>query len=1548
MSQRSSIGRVKVGFDSAKCSAAVLLVASVFMVGTASAAPRPLQTSFGSFAAGNPQALTVDQSNGDVYAIDGSTGTVSRFDASGAPKNFTAGPDAGTNTLGGTSPFSFLEPSGAEVAVDNSGGPDDGDIYVASTSGISIFSDEGAPLGTLDGSGTPSGAFGLPCGVAVDQSNGDLYVGDIAPAVWRYSPSGGTLTDSDFAGGISPEGITSCAVAADGGKVYASNWTSGPVDRVSASDFTTANPPPTVAGTQVDAAGNALATDPSTGDLYVDEGNRISVFDSAGNPQYSFGSASDFGTESAGIAVKGNGGRAYVADPTDGKIDVYGLLGAGPLLSVTRSGPGTGSVTSSPTGIDCGVNCQANFPFAASVTLTAVPDAGSGFSHWSGCDSATAASCTVTLTDDHEVTAVFSSKPSVGTPQSSQIAATEARLTANVNPEFEPTTYHFEYGTTTAYGNVTPELSAGNGGSDRSFTTLIEGLSPATTYHWRIVATNPLGSASSADQTFTTYASASIFGPCPNDALRTGPGASLPDCRAYEQATAIDKNGSDAQGSKMSVAASPDGDAITFTSQSGVPGGVGAATFPAFATHRAGDGWSTEGLLPPQELGQESEVVGWTPDLRYSFSVTRPGFGADTFLRQSQDHQIDVIVPGSTGRGTYAYVGASSDDSKVYFEAKGVTLTPDAAPVQGNLYVWNAETHQIKLVGQPPAGASALKGSFAGSYDWWNRDLYYGGALGSLYTEPTHAVSEDGNRVFFTAVGSGQLYLRTDPAGPNPSTVHVSASQRTDCADHDPCSHTPEPDPLGAAPAAFQTATADGSAAFFTSSEELTDDANTGPPVAEVPAIARADVDGSASDLKFLPTNARDVAVDGSHIYWSNPDDGTIGRANLDGTGVDPAFIRGAGAPNFIAVDSSHIYWSNRSSDAEYSTVEPTGTGSLGRANLDGSDVQPNCITGVTNPTGIAVGVGGDSDHLYWGNAQLFTGFGSVHQIGRTDISGDCASANSAANPGFIELSDTNDRPAGLAVDANSIYWASNPPNNGGGPIERANIDGTGPQTPIIETDIPGETGVESLAANTDIAVDGTYLYWTDIANHTIERAHLDGSDGQNPTAIVPNAGVALGLTLQSGKLYWATNQQTGAGGNPGNDLYRYDSGSRNLKDLTPDSSETDGADVLGVLGASNDGSYIYFAANGVLAAGASPGDCADLLEGHKGICNLYLWHRGEITFISRLQSGGALTTSDAQNWFPKSLYPDYQLQKTSRVTPDGKTLLFRSVLPLTSAVTPCESLEPGADCPEFFRYRADTGELTCVTCNPTGAPTTGSTKLASQGIRVFSPAKIEAVMSRNLSADGNTVFFESQDALVERDTNGAGGCPHPGGGNGTFDTNDCQDVYEWEAVGSGSCKAVEADGGCLYLLSSGKGKDPAFFGDASVSGNDAFIFTSAQEVPSDQDQLYDIYDVRVNGGLAAQHQGLPQPCTGDACQGNPTPPPADISPGSSRFIGPGNQVKKCAGSTRSHKVRCKKHRKHHGGHKKKHTAQCKKHKKECKKHSKSTPRTNTTRGGSK
>jgi hypothetical protein len=114
--------------------------------------------------------------------------------------------------------------------------------------------------------------------------------------------------------------------------------------------------------------------------------------------------------------------------------------------------------------------------------------------------------------------------------------------------------------------------------------------------------------------------------------------------------------------------------------------------------------------------------------------------------------------------------------------------------------------------------------------------------------------------------------------------------------------------------------------------------------------------------------------------------------------------------------------------------------------------------------------------------------------------------------------------------------------------------------------------------------------------------------------------------------------------------------------------------------------------------------------------------------------------------------------------------------------------------------------------------------------------------------------------------------------------------VYEWEADGAGSCQSSSDNGGCLYLISTGQSDAASFFEGASASGNDVFFATRDQLVGQDTDGgNYDIYDARVDGGLASQNPSPAASCSGTACQGPASAAPAAVTAASVTFTGPGN-----------------------------------------------------------
>jgi hypothetical protein len=432
----------------------------------------------------------------------------------------------------------------------------------------------------------------------------------------------------------------------------------------------------------------------------------------------------------------------------------------------------------------------------------------------------------------------------------------------------------------------------------------------------------------------------------------------------------------------------------------------------------------------------------------------------------------------------------------------------------------------------------------------------------------------------------------------------------------------------------------------------------------------------------------------------------------------------------------------------------------------------------------------------------------------------------------------------------------------------------------------------------------------------------------------------AQSVAVAGEHVYWANDPPPAS--KPGNDLYRYSEGG--LEDVSADPGEENGAQVFGVLGTSADGSVVYFAANGDLDGMglAKAGDCAGRLgpNSMSGECNLYRWEAGggAPSLVARLETDGNEAETDAANWAARTteVFREYNFQKTAQVSAGG-ALLFRSQQRLTAydnwIVTIVKEKEVDVEVitkvPEYYLYRQGR-PLACVSCDPSGAPPSGAPDLGSvfPGTNLI-PVRTASIASRNLAGNGTRAFFETTDALVAADTNGVPSCPSTPPTPGGFSFPSCLDVYEWEAAGAGSCEESssafsQTAGGCIYLLSTGKGKEPALFADASASGDDAYFFSRSRLVGQDKDELIDVYDVAANGGLAAQNPPAPPPLceSTDACHEAVPPAPAESSPTTPGFFGPTDPKP-------SHH---KKHKKHQA---KKHKHKAKKHKHKAKKHNK-------------
>jgi hypothetical protein len=404
--------------------------------------------------------------------------------------------------------------------------------------------------------------------------------------------------------------------------------------------------------------------------------------------------------------------------------------------------------------------------------------------------------------------------------------------------------------------------------------------------------------------------------------------------------------------------------------------------------------------------------------------------------------------------------------------------------------------------------------------------------------------------------------------------------------------------------------------------------------------------------------------------------------------------------------------------------------------------------------------------------------------------------------------------------------------------------------------------GQVSYFAENAVSEDGSRVYFTDLSS---ERLYLRESapGGAGETLEVSRGPAAWLAATPDGSQAFYTEDGV---------LYRFDvqggsggggAGSGQSTALTPP-----GGEVQGVLGVADDGSYVYFAANGALMSG-----------GVSGAGHIYVWHEGAIALVS--------SAGEEDDWSAHTLLYDSVARggpaegvRTARVSADGRTLLFSSRMNVAGydnhgAGGNCSEHEEPASCNELYVYSASTGGVTCVSCNPQGIPATHDALLYHAGSdgSIAPPTLYPWDLPRNLSANGSRVFFETEEALLEGDSNSV------------------MDVYEWEREGSGTC-AAERNGGCLYPISSGVSSEPSYFAEASADASDVFFFTRQPLVGQDEDELVDLYDAREGGGIAAQNPPAPAaPCLGEACHPAQAPAPATGLSASQLFSGPSDSA---------------------------------------------------------
>ncbi|HEX6154284.1 MAG TPA: NHL repeat-containing protein [Solirubrobacterales bacterium] len=517
-----------------------------------------------------------------------------------------------------------------------------------------------------------------------------------------------------------------------------------------------------------------------------------------------------------------------------------------------------------------------------------------------------------------------------------------ADLRAKINPhyfteEVGTTTYRVQWGTAQCIedegfeGGCATEQPPPPGAvldvppADAAATTdpiLLEGLAPETTYAYRFVVEREREAGSDpavwivigAGDEFTTLPEETgPTGTCGNQAFRSGPGALLRDCRAYELVSPLDKDGGDVDNplnlipleARMDQAA-VSGDAIAFSaSRAFANPKSGPFTSQYLTTRDPEEGWQTEAISPPQEgegflnplIPIDNLYRAFTEDLSkaFLFTDTEPVLGTGGLPKQPNIYRRDnatdtyaactTTVPLLSQENTQApqLQGFSADGALAVFRIEN-KLTDDASSkVRGGgnpiyqVYAcsYDGEVATVRLLSALPDGsASELENTTGGPAN----EVFpiTQGRNESL----DNAVSADGSKVYWTATstteaeGPGALYLRLNPGAPPTASGACEVSEPTNA-----CTIL-----VSAGPARFWKAAADGSVAIFSEGGELFEY-----------LVATGETLPIAEEVAGLLGASEDV----SRIYF-------LSEADLDGAAVDGEpnlylYDKGAGTTSFIA-----------------------------------------------------------------------------------------------------------------------------------------------------------------------------------------------------------------------------------------------------------------------------------------------------------------------------------------------------------------------------------------------------------------------------------------------------------------------------------------------------------------------------------------------------------------------------------------------------------------------------------------------------------------------
>jgi DNA-binding beta-propeller fold protein YncE len=419
--------------------------------------------------------------------------------------------------------------------------------------------------------------------------------------------------------------------------------------------------------------------------------------------------------------------------------------------------------------------------------------------------------------------------PSIDSSYATSVTTDSAVIRAQINPHFWSTTrYYVQYGTGKCSEGGCIEQPAPPGSLltsnqvNEDVTTsaiFLTGLQPDTTYHYRFIAKTTFGPGEEAEvqgeesSFHTVPPPASSNTNCPNQALRSGLSARLPDCRAYEMVSPPEKEG-DIRGEMFGIGqARADGGKLTYSAEFAPFAEPDSAPIVSqYLAERDASGWASRSIVPPTAAPylvfppQGSLFDAFSPDLcrgwflQESDLVLAPGAPPHYPSLYESDlcgeggyRPISPVTPpkhepGVKGTGlgnTYltGTQGFSGGGEVVVFYANS-KLTADASDAEllsasgGPIFqlYGTDEAGEVHLISVLPDGSATDESSSLGAFTATNFGIPKDGTF-------RHAVSDDGSRVFWTCCGgsaslpgSGRIYLRLNPTQPQSAQALGSAA----------------------------------------------------------------------------------------------------------------------------------------------------------------------------------------------------------------------------------------------------------------------------------------------------------------------------------------------------------------------------------------------------------------------------------------------------------------------------------------------------------------------------------------------------------------------------------------------------------------------------------------------------------------------------------------------------------------------------------------------------------------------------------------------------